>query len=159
MIFKQGAILTQGYGRENTDPSLLPHYQKFGLLGHEGIDVVPSDFAINTPFYFDHSGKIVKVNFSPLGDYGRFVELWVYELNRAFMYCHLSAVNVGYMEMVKKGQLGGYMGGSANGLENGVGQHIHISAIPTTPQGFRDNSYMRNGYGGLVDPTKDFFKG
>jgi len=156
MIFDNGFKIIQGYGKENTSPDYLPFYQKFGLLGHEGIDVVPTDYSINKPFHFDHAGKVVKIHLDPTGDYGRFVEIWVPDLNVALLYAHLSAVNVGYMQAVKPGMIGGIMGGSANGLDDGVKQHIHISAIPTTLHGFRDHSFSRNGYGGLIDPTKYF---
>lgn len=157
MIFRSGYEVTQGFGIEKTSPNWLAHYQRFGLLGHEGLDVVPNEYEKIPMVQTDFDGLVVKVNTSNLGDYGRFVEIWVKELNTAFMYCHLSKNCVAFGEKVTRGEIIGIMGGTALGKENGVALHVHISAIPTDKNGYRDYSNLRNGYGGLIDP-EPFFK-
>lgn len=155
MIFESGYKITQGFGRENTSFKWRKYYAKFGLIGHEGLDVVYGKWEEIPKVLSTYDSIVVKVHNANTGAYGRYVTLWVPELNMAFQYCHLASVWVVQNQEIVKEQAIGVMGGSANGKEIGVAPHVHINGIPVDSKGYRNGDF-RNGYGGNVDPEPYF---
>ena len=124
------------------------YYGKFGLKGHEGIDLVPSQGSWDVLALAD--GVIVRdddIAGDPKADaYGKFVTIWHKSLNKATQYCHLYENIVSEGQEVKLGQKIGLMGQSGN--TNGA--HLHLNLFETDKNGTRLN--ITNGYLGGIDP-------
>ena len=135
--------ITQRFGRDNTAIRLLPLYAKYGLVGHNGIDVVTEDGKIYSPV------EGVPVYLAPdySDGYGAYIKLQAYGFYHYF--CHLDIwsdeLKVG--RLVEKGQYLGQMGGSSLGVRFYFGAHLHYGVKPTKWE-------EDNGYRGYIDPEK-----
>lgn len=155
-IFTDGFLITQGFGKENTSPNWLSVYQKYGLEGHEGVDIVPLNKTMDWRVFSLYEGKVVKVNLKCDNPYGKYVTIWTKRLNCAFQYCHLSDVKVQVGDKVFAKRHIGDMGGTGT-REDSFAPHTHVNKIPVNRFGYR-NGDKKNGYKGLVDPTPDMLK-
>jgi murein DD-endopeptidase MepM/ murein hydrolase activator NlpD len=133
MPFTGSYPITQGFGAQQTDPSLQAFYTQFGLAGHDGVDFgVPMD----TPLYAVDNGTVI---WSGPGDYG--ITIIIQHGWGESYYGHLSSTVAKVGQAVLKGQLIGYSGESGDA----TGPHLHFGMRP-------DNSDMTNGYYGKIDP-------
>lgn len=131
--------ITQKFG-ENPN-----YYAKFGLKGHEGLDLIPigSDWSILAL----EDGVVVRDEDNPRsGNYGIYVTLWHPQIKKATQYCHLAENYVSINQKVKKGEKIGKMGATGNV----TGAHLHLNLFEVDDQGYRLN--RNNGYFGGVDP-------
>lgn len=138
--------ITQNFGK--TPFSLEhPEYYRYGL--HTGIDFgMPK----GTPILAPHDGIIVRVNtkrkFNNSGKeigVGLAVSLWDDKQEIATRYYHMSKINVGIEQKVKKYDIIGYIGNT--GLSTGY--HLHFELL-RTKNGYVINK--DNGAGGAIDP-------
>ena len=132
---------TQGYGLENTDPRLLPEYQKMGLAGHDGFDLLlfPGD-----PVIASHDGVVSFVGADTKGGLG--VTLWNKELKYKTLYWHNQINLVIHGQEVKAGDLLAY--GDSTGFS--TDHHLHWGIKLTDEVGNTINN--DNGYRGWIDP-------
>ena len=143
-------FLGQKFGTENTDPSLRPLYDTFGLKGHNGLDIgawrgQPVSCACDgTVSYVETtpgSGLAVEV-ISPVGD--RFYK---------HVYGHLQGYNVVKGQVVAVGDLLGW----ADSTGASTGDHLHFGLKECTKEGKTLN--YKNGYKGAIDPLPFLFDG
>jgi hypothetical protein len=125
--------LTQGFG-ENPQ-----NYAKFGLAGHNGIDLGVS---IGTMIGAAEEGKVIRAKWDTTG-YGNYVKLQHNDTlygNYYTLYAHLNSYTVSVGQTVYKGQTIGYSGNTGNS----TGPHLHFELeLPWS------NNY---GYNNRVDP-------
>lgn len=150
-------IITQGFGVENTHSSMLPAYQKMGLLGHNGYDLVAYD---STPVYASHDGRVTFAGYDGSGGLGvviRTNDEVEYNGGTAFIksiYWHLKtgSLKVTGSQQVKRGDLIGL----ADNTGFSTGSHLHWGIKPMK-RGENDweffNTEDTNGYSGAIDPT------
>lgn len=141
-LFPSKFRVTQEFG-VNAD-----YYKKFGLKGHEGLDLVPTG-SVWDVFALD-DGVVVKdddIAGEPKADvYGIFATIWHPALRKATQYCHLKVNFVSNGQQVKRGDKIGVMGSSGNTQ----GIHVHLNLFNTDVNGVRLNK--DNGFLGGIDP-------
>lgn len=124
-----GTPISQGWGENPGD------YERFGLLGHNGIDFA---CPVGTPVTATASGMVERARYDESG-YGLYIMLrhsWGWSL-----YAHLSEVAVGVGETVAQGEVIAWSGNTGNT----TGPHLHFSV--------RLNDHDRNdGWRGYSDP-------
>lgn len=150
----------QGFGRENTAPSLLPLYEKYGLLGHNGLDVFAND---GDPIRAAHDGVITYT-----GEDGASGLLVVIRTNEPFeyegqevyfktLYGHLKkdSIRVRVSQAVRTGDIIAL----ADNTGASTGTHLHWGLKPQK-QGEADwqwdNLLQNNGYRGAINPIPYF---
>lgn len=141
-VFNSQYKITQEFG-VNKD-----YYKQFGLLGHEGIDIIPTGsiwdvYALEDGVVVLDDDTIGSVSSDP---YGKIVTLWHPNIRKATMYCHLSENYVSYGQTVKRGDKIGKMGSTGNS----TGAHLHLNLFETDDQGIRLN--RKNGFLGGINP-------
>lgn len=141
MLFKNGYKINQKFG-ENAE-----YYKKFGLKGHEGLDVIPTDSDWNVLCV--EGGEVVRDIDDPRkgGAYGNYVVILNRENRRAWWYCHNLKNNVKIGQNVNAGEAIAVMG--ATGNANGA--HVHLGL--RLADGFGVATDTQNGYMGFIDPT------
>ena len=144
-VFDEEADITQLFG---ANPE---YYQKWNFNGHEGIDLVPKSRKLKVPIYAVEGGVVVRDTDDPLGDppnknYGKKVVIWNPETRRAWWYCHLDSNVLSIGQIVKEGDLVGYMGDTGNTQ----GAHLHLGCRLSDANGVAVNT--DNGYKGFIDP-------
>ena len=142
LVFKSPFKITQYYG-VNKD-----YYKKFGLAGHEGIDLIPqdlSDWMIISP---EGGGQVVKDIDDPKsgGAYGNTATVWYPSKKFALQFCHMEKNLVKVGDKITKGQEIGKMGATGNTS----GAHLHLNYFQTDENGIRQNK--DNGFLGGLDP-------
>lgn len=129
--------ITEGFGAEQTDPSLQAFYQKYGLAGHDGIDF---GLPVGTPIRAVDDGNILLAG---PGDYGITI-IMQHSWGKSY-YGHLSKVLIGADQHVTKGQAIAISGDTGEA----TGPHLHFGMKPNIPD-------MLNGYFGKIDPLPYF---
>lgn len=140
MIFKRGYKITQLFGER---PS---YYAKFGLKGHEGLDLVPKVFGDNDIEAVEDGVVVRDVDNPRSGAYGIHTVILNSENHRAWWYCHLAQNDVSLGQLVSKGQKIGVMGDTGNTS----GAHLHLGLRIADEKGNPTN--IGNGYFGYVNP-------
>ena len=144
MIFSSEPRITQ-YFAENPD-----FYKSFGLFGHEGIDLVPTN--VDNQVFAFLSGYVTRKYLSR--DYGLTVMIHSPALKITYRYAHLSECFVDEGDNIATSQKVGIMGHTPVGRVGIDGQpmrdHLHISVIPEVVVGVKD--FPNNGFKGRVDP-------
>ena len=142
-LFNSETKITQFFG-ENPQ-----FYSKFGLLGHEGIDVVPTgdDWTVLSPV----SGYVKHCYVSKT--YGKTVLLKDFIGRFMIRFAHLSEIYVNEGIYYKKGRAIGKMGNTPGtiGIDGQpMRAHLHINVVPVDKN---DNRvYLDNGFKGRIDP-------
>jgi len=123
------------------------YYKQFGLLGHEGLDIVPTGKDISI-FSLLHKGKVVKdIDMEAKGGaYGNHCTIWYPDIGEAWMYCHLNSNTVFLGQEIEPSYYLGQMGSTGNT----TGPHLHLNRFKVTENGVRLNK--NNGYLGGIDP-------
>lgn len=135
--FRSKLQITQAFGARPE------YYKQFGLIGHEGLDLIPT--GTDWTVYALEDGKVVKdEDNAKSGAYGINITLW--HGKKATQYCHLEYNLVNLNDEVKKGQAIGKMGATGNTQ----GTHLHLNLFETDENGYRLNK--DNGYFGGVNP-------
>lgn len=138
-LFRSKHRITQEYG-VNKD-----YYSKFGLQGHEGLDLVPT--GTDWTIYALEDGVVVKdEDNARSGAYGVYCTIWHPSIKRATQYCHLEFNLVELGMQVKKGQAIGKMGSTGNS----TGPHVHLNLFNVDDNGTRLNK--DNGFLGGINP-------
>jgi hypothetical protein len=138
-LFRSKHKVTQEYG-VNKD-----YYSKFGLQGHEGLDLIPT--GTDWTVYALADGVVVKdEDNARSGAYGVNCTIWHPSLNRATQYCHMEFNLVENGMQVKQGQAIGKMGSTGNS----TGAHVHLNLFVTDESGVRQNK--DNGFLGGTNP-------
>lgn len=134
--------ITQKFGK-NPD-----RYKKFGLLGHNGIDI---GLPMKTQVIAPHGGTVIEATFDPSG-YGNYIKI-VNEKEGSVL-AHLSSFQVKVGETVSEGEPVALSGNSGNS----TGPHLHWGY-------FKFPRDRKNGYAGFIDqlpliavPTNDLQK-
>lgn len=155
MIYRalKANLLTQGFGIANTSPALLPFYQSFGLLGHNGFDWLAQD---GEPVYFDCAGKGKVLNTEIDSKGGLGVNIITEDAGGIFKhrYWHLKKFACVAGQEVETGDLIGY----ADSTGWATGAHLHRDMKPMLKNSL-GNYYVAhpdNGHGGCVDMTPYF---
>ena len=122
------------------------YYKQFGLLGHEGLDLVPTGSVWDVLCLED--GVVVKdIDDAVLGKgYGKNVTVWHPTIAKATQYCHLASNDVSLGQRVTRGQKIGVMGKTGNTM----GTHLHLNLFLVDANGIRLN--RNNGFWGGIDP-------
>lgn len=150
----------QGFGKENTSPTLLPLYESYGLIGHNGLDVFASDGQI---IRAAHNGTVTYAGED--GSSGLIVvirtnEAFEYESQEVYfktVYAHLQkdSIRVRINQAVKVGDVIAL----ADNTGASTGSHLHFGLKPQK-QGEADwqwdNLLQENGYRGAIDPVPYF---
>ena len=110
-------------------------YQKFGLKGHNGIDI---PLSTGTKLYSVIDGTVIEQTSDPSG-YGEYVK--IENTSCGVLYAHLSKFVLTVGQTVSAGDLVGYSGNTGNS----TGPHLHFGVFPKP----RDRS---NGYAGYINP-------
>jgi len=139
--WNEGGDITQFFGQNNPID-----YKKWGLKGHNGLDLVNKNNPDDS-IYSVEKGVLIKQEYKK-NSYGNLATVWNKENSRAWAYAHLAnfdnALKVG--SEVKEGQRIGKMGNTGNSS----GKHLHLELIPVDKNGVR--TQRNNGYGGVIDP-------
>ncbi len=138
VIFPSGYRIMQQYGER---PEV---YSRFGLWGHDGLDVVPAMFY--DTIHAVEDGVVVCDADAVCDDYGARVVIWNPLLRRGWWYCHLADPLVKVGERVTAGQHIGKVGRTGNR----TAPHLHLGLRWTDPHGLTLN--LANGFRGFVDP-------
>jgi hypothetical protein len=140
-IFNSPFRVTQKFGARPE------YYKQFGLMGHEGLDIVPtgSDWTI---FSMPYKGIVVKdVDMGDKGGaYGIHNTIWYPDIKKAFEYCHLASNRIYLDQEISPTSPIGIMGGTGNV----TGPHLHLNMFEVDERGYRQNK--NNGYLGGIDP-------
>ena len=140
-LFRSKHRITQEFGVNKE------YYSKFGLIGHEGIDVVPT--GTDWTVYALLDGVVVKdEDNARSGAYGIYCTIWSPQVSEALQYAHMEFNLVEPGMQVKKGQAIGKMGSTGNS----TGPHVHLNRFKTDENGVRLN--RDNGYLGGIDPKE-----
>jgi murein DD-endopeptidase MepM/ murein hydrolase activator NlpD len=137
-IFSSPAKITQYFGVNKQ------HYEEYGLNGHDGIDLVPTD-AEDQRVYSVSSGKVIAAYESD--SYGLTLKIYDKYTETYFRYAHFDATFVLIDEHIHAGQLIGIMGNTGNS----TGPHVHLHQVPAMPDTY-EKKHMANGYKGRMDP-------
>lgn len=143
MIFKSKPRITQHFSA-NPD-----YYKQFGLWGHEGLDLVPTDgdWTVFLPF----NGIVVRKYFSEV--YGNTLIVQEASGDMSWRFAHLDRIYVNEKDVLYDGDPIGVMGDTPTGRD-GIGgkmpAHLHINCIPKRPG--KDREFPDNGFKGRVDP-------
>lgn len=131
--FHSAYVITQSFG---VNPEF---YKPYGLIGHEGIDLIPSDS--DWLVLSLRSGVVAAViHNSPA--YGNYVSVASEALNLFVYYCHLEECIATAGEEVRTGTVLGKMGSTGNTR----GAHLHLGARRIL------GADLHNGYQGYIDP-------
>lgn len=132
--------ITQRFGRENTAAALFPLYAKYGLIGHNGIDLVTEDQKVYSPV----NGEVIYLAPDYSDGYGAYVK--VRAGGHFHYFCHLETWSDELQSgQVQAGQYIGELGGSSLGERFYFGFHLHYGVKPVRwDEG--------NGYRGYIDP-------
>lgn len=140
--------INQGYGRAKTVPSLIPLYESYGLLGHDGIDfgVVCKDFTVMhgggcEPIYYSCDGYGTAVYIQKDDTNGWGVNILDQDGIHKTCYWHLDTIDVIVGQRVEGGTRIGLSGRTGVG----TGCHLHFGLYEYGQEG--------NGYKGAIDPT------
>lgn len=121
------------------------YYKKFGLAGHEGIDLIPTGSVWDV--YSLTDGVVVNETDDPRsGAYGIWLTVWCPTKDIALQYCHLKENYVKAGDKITKGQKIGVMGSTGNS----TGPHLHLNLFAVDDNGVRLN--RNNGYNGGINP-------
>jgi murein DD-endopeptidase MepM/ murein hydrolase activator NlpD len=142
--FTTPIIITQEFGKDFLRNGNY-YYKQFGLLGHNGLDVVPSGDDIGIYNFF--SGKIIKIEYHVA--YGNRIVIWNKETRLMEYHNHLKFVN---KQLVSGNLITActYLGDMGN-TGKSFGAHDHIAFRKTTEKGYITN--LENGYNGYVNPV------
>lgn len=140
MIFKNGYKITQNFGERPQ------YYGQFGLQGHEGLDLIPTDSQWD--IYAPEDGVIVRDIDDPRygGAYGNVIVLLNKQNKRAWWFAHNTENYVKVGQEVKRGDKISKMGATGNVS----GAHLHLGLRRADDNGNAIN--MNNGYQGFINP-------
>jgi len=129
------AVISQNYG----ETAYSTRFYKG--KPHNGIDIAAP---LGTKVYAASGGVVERVDYNGwYYQYGRYI-LVNHGNNITTLYAHLSRSAVSAGEVIKKGQLIGYVGNTGFS----TGSHLHFGAYATPPNGWRQGSSRTEG--GLV---------
>lgn len=154
-------VVTQRYGKDGTDPSMLATYNGIGISYHNGIDMVAFD---GTPVYASHDGRVTFAGYDGSGGLGvviRTSEPVTFkdgsESYAKTIYWHLKKGSL----LVTGGQdvKAGQQIAEADNTGLSTGSHLHFGLKPIA-KGENDwtwyNTEQNNGMGGAIDPEPHF---
>lgn len=142
-------LITQRFGLANTIPSLLSKYQSFGLLGHNGWDLVAYD---GDEVYFngDGKGRVIETSIDSAGGLGVVVIFQADNRWYKTYYWHLKEFKCHTGDILESGNLIGL----ADNTGFSTGSHLHFGLKECDERGETLN--YGNGYLGAIDPTPYF---
>jgi murein DD-endopeptidase MepM/ murein hydrolase activator NlpD len=107
------------------DGSFAGHEARTPPSVNPGCDYAP--LSIGHAVWAVADGTVTDIDNSISGSGGRLIHIDHTALGTGSDYLHLSSINVAVGQTVTQGQQIGLSGASADGSENGVGAHLHIS--------------------------------
>lgn len=151
--FKRGYLITQLFGVNKA------YYSQFGLAGHEGLDLVPTDengkvlnFVAGTDNWdilAIEDGEVVRDFDDPsISNYGKYVVVLNRDTKRAWWYAHFANNFVAVGQKIKRGDRLGHMGNTGNSS----GAHLHLGLRLSDANGNPVNT--NNGFSGFVNPKE-----
>jgi murein DD-endopeptidase MepM/ murein hydrolase activator NlpD len=147
--------ITQGFGVENTLPSMLPFYQSLGLKGHNGIDFgCPT--GTKCYWYGSDKGLLIGTGVDNLG--GNYCTILTKEDNKTFIhrFYHLQEVIAKIGQELETGDLLAITDNTGKGT---TGAHLHaldIKEVIPDKNGNWQTVNKDNGYLGEISPYDKF---
>ena len=92
-----------------------------GRRRHKGIDIVAD---MDTPVHAPLSGRVIAAEFER--GYGKHIEIQHNGYNLKTLYAHLSKIVISKNQLVKQGQVIGYVGKTGNARGKNVLPHLHF---------------------------------
>lgn len=140
--------ISQWFGEDATAMSLLDDYNRFGLRGHNGLDL---PLPIGTPIYAPMSGIAKIANDGEKKGYG--LHLKIRNKTTEVVLAHLSKIEVLDGAYVSVGDAVCYSGNS--GFSTGAHLHYGMRFLTGTSSNYWDMGIKdyNNGYKGAVDPA------
>lgn len=129
-----------GFGEVPTNPIVKEQYQRWGLVGHNGVDFA---LPVGTEVTAAANGRVIQTGSND--DFG--ISVTVEHIWGQSLYAHLQESKVLLNARVKSGETIGLSGQTGNTF----GAHLHFAIRP------RDFD-PHNGYLGYIDPTAFFSK-
>jgi murein DD-endopeptidase len=120
------------------DGSFQGHLDRTPPSVNPGCDYAP--LAIGSPVVAVAAGTVTDTDNSISGSGGRLVHIDHTALNTSSDYLHLSAIQCSIGQVVTQGQQIALSGASADGSENGVGAHLHISYRTILDHAYTNNN-------------------
>ncbi len=140
--------VSQGFGVENTAPSMLEFYKSLGLRGHNGIDFKCEN---GSPLYFncyDYEGRVIELSHDTKAGLGIVIGIQTPEGCYKTIYWHLKDIGVKIGQVVSTGQKLGH----CDNTGYSTGSHLHFG-LKLCDKNF--NTINRgNGYNGCISPDK-----
>jgi murein DD-endopeptidase MepM/ murein hydrolase activator NlpD len=139
--------MIQGYGKENTSPIVMPLYQSYGMLGHNGWDWIAKD---GEPILWDCSckGTVMDCHIDKSGGWG--VRVMTHDKDGDFkhLFWHLKEFKCQAGQTLETGDIIGL----ADNTGNSTGTHLHrgLKPIKETKTNWV-NAEPNNGYCGGID--------
>jgi murein DD-endopeptidase MepM/ murein hydrolase activator NlpD len=148
----------QGFGKANTNPTVARRYDKYGLVGHNGLDLYAKT---GDPIRASHEGVVTFAGLD--GGAGKTIVLctdrsYPYLEGQAYfktIYGHLLEFKVKAGDTVKIGQVIAL----ADNTGDSTGSHLHFGLKPQMkdePDSVWYNLEPNNGYNGAIDPLPYF---
>lgn len=146
------------------------YFPSFGLPGHNGIDIVVPPDSYGAEVVAAHDGQVTQWNIDdPTRKNGNGLFIQGYDENNNFLqtcYWHLSRFNVNPGQLVKAGDVIGYIGNTGfvrpepSDACPHCGSHLHfgVSRIKTIPPGTFNTEFIKTDYGSYCDPVPLMFK-
>lgn len=130
-----------------------PLYEKFGLEGHDGIDLFAIDWQ---PIYSATDGVVLEVSSEKERGLGIDIRtIWPVNIGEhgdhiiKIRYWHLAGLNVKVGDNISVGQLIGW----ADNTGYSTGTHLHFEIKPIiNDNGIWKNVYQNNGFFGAINP-------
>lgn len=145
----KNTILTQKFGKANTNTNVMPFYHELGLLGHNGWDWTAKD---GDKIYYGCTDEGVVSNISTDLNAGYGIE--IISLGFKHIYWHLRTDGI-LVRVGQKVELGQLIGLADNTGKYTTGTHLHRGLKRVDQDG---NSLDKdNGYNGAVD-IEPFFQ-
>lgn len=146
------------------------YFSRFGLPGHNGIDIVIPPDSYGLEVLAAHDGRCYQINVDdPTRKSGNGIWIQGYDEKGNFVqtaYWHLSRFNIQPGTDVKAGDVIGYVGNSGFVFPEPstscphCGSHLHfaVSRIKLVPPGNFDTAFIKTDYGSFCDPVPFLFK-
>ena len=114
---------------------------------HEGMDFTAS---IGTPIYATANGTVIKSTYAT-GGYGKHVIIKHGEFGYETLYAHMNQINVKQNQIVKRGEIIGYVGNTGLSVGPHLHYEVHKDGHKLNPSYFYHNDLTLSEYNKLIE--------
>ena len=114
---------------------------------HEGMDFTAS---IGTPIYATANGTVIKSTYAT-GGYGKHVIIKHGEFGYQTLYAHMNQINVTKNQVVKRGEIIGYVGNTGLSVGPHLHYEVHKDGHKLNPSYFYHNDLTPSEYNKLIE--------